>query len=216
MLRRQRAIEFVPSSKPLRGRRYDVPQHRAPETSDALRFCAVEGDLDLLDRRHRSTIEAGSSVVSTGPPLARLWPGGRRTAAGLGVDRGAYGRWPGVPRPWGAVGGVSGSMPSMLKRAARSSTHSGGVRWSASGIPVSRAKRRAAGRDQANLTTNRSPTTVLDDHHNGSAWAAGSGMGTATGYPLSSGATIRSASPRASAEHSASHLIPVTPATSRQ
>src|ERR1700730_7444476 len=72
MLRRQRAIEIVPGSKPLRWRRYDVPQHLAPETGDALRFCAVEGDLDLLDRRHRSTIEAGSFVVSTGPPLARL------------------------------------------------------------------------------------------------------------------------------------------------
>src|ERR1022692_1582650 len=72
MLRRQRAIEIVPGSKPLRWRRYDVPQHLAPETSDALRFCAVEGDLDLPDRRHRSTIEAGSFVVSTGPPLARL------------------------------------------------------------------------------------------------------------------------------------------------
>src|SRR5207244_6337764 len=71
MLRRQRAIEIVPSSKPLRWRRYDVPQHLAPETSDALRFCAVEGDLELLDRRHRSTIEAGSFVVSTDPPLAR-------------------------------------------------------------------------------------------------------------------------------------------------
>src|SRR2546423_7939230 len=58
MLRRQRAIEIVPRSKPLRWRRYDVPEHLAPETSDALRFCAVEGDLDLLDRRHRSTIEA--------------------------------------------------------------------------------------------------------------------------------------------------------------
>src|SRR5215211_1682770 len=56
MLRRQRAIEIVPSSKPLRWRRYDVPQHLAPETTNALRFCAVEGDLDLLDRRHRSTI----------------------------------------------------------------------------------------------------------------------------------------------------------------
>src|SRR5215469_2384661 len=73
LLRRQRAIEIVPRGKPLRWRRYDVPQHLAPETSDALRFCAVEGDLDLLDRRHRSTIEAGSFVVSTGPPLARLW-----------------------------------------------------------------------------------------------------------------------------------------------
>src|ERR1700738_1848864 len=81
MLRRPRAIEIVPGSKPLRWRRYDVPQHLAPETSDALRFCAVEGDLDLLDRRHRSTIEAGSFVVSTGPPLAseQLRFDGRRT-----------------------------------------------------------------------------------------------------------------------------------------
>src|ERR1022692_4131708 len=71
MLRRQRAIEIVPSSKPLRWRRYDVPQHLAPETSDALRFCAVEGDLDLLDRRHRSTIEAGLSSS----PRARPWLG---------------------------------------------------------------------------------------------------------------------------------------------
>src|ERR1700730_831455 len=73
MLRRQRAIEIVPGSKPLRWRRYDVPQHLAPETGDALRFCAVEGDLELLDRRHQPTIEAGSFAVSTGPPLARLW-----------------------------------------------------------------------------------------------------------------------------------------------
>jgi hypothetical protein len=58
MLRRQRAIEIVPSGEPCRWRRYDVPQHLAPKTSDALRFCAVEGDLELLDRRHRSTIEA--------------------------------------------------------------------------------------------------------------------------------------------------------------
>ena len=58
LLRRQRAIEIAPGGKPLRGRRYDVPQHLAPETSDALGFCAVEGDLNLLDRRHPSTIEA--------------------------------------------------------------------------------------------------------------------------------------------------------------
>src|ERR1700690_2293874 len=65
MLRRQRAIEIVPSSKPLRWRRYDVPQHLAPEASEALRFCAVEGDLELLDRRHWSTIEAPlSNAVS--------------------------------------------------------------------------------------------------------------------------------------------------------
>ena len=67
MLRRQRAIEIAPSSKPLRWRWYDVPQHVAPEASDALGFCAVEGNLELLDRRHRFTIEVGSLVVSTGP-----------------------------------------------------------------------------------------------------------------------------------------------------
>src|SRR5438034_9940662 len=71
MLRRQRAIEIVPGSKPLRWRRYDVPQHLAPETSDALRFCAVEGDLDLLDRRHRSTIEARPSHRRPGPGSPR-------------------------------------------------------------------------------------------------------------------------------------------------
>src|SRR5260370_11892933 len=73
MLRRQRAIEIVPGSNPLRWRRYDVPQNIAPETSEALRFCVFEGDLDLPDRRHGSTIAAGSFVVSAGPPLARLW-----------------------------------------------------------------------------------------------------------------------------------------------
>ena len=36
MLGRQRAIEIVPSSKPLRWRRYYVPQYLAPETGDAL------------------------------------------------------------------------------------------------------------------------------------------------------------------------------------
>src|SRR5829696_3908303 len=82
MLRRQRAIEIVPSGKPLRWRRYDVPQHLAPETSDALRFCAVEGDLELLDRSHRSTIEARrghrrQDRISTYPsvPCTRIrWP----------------------------------------------------------------------------------------------------------------------------------------------
>src|ERR1700676_4436847 len=97
MLRRQRAIEIVPSSKPLRWRRYDVPQHLAPETSDALRFCAVEGDLELLDRRHRSILEAGSFVVSAGlestrssPPLRFMLrltsAAARRCATRLGCD----------------------------------------------------------------------------------------------------------------------------------
>src|SRR6516164_4933528 len=67
---RQRTIEIVPRGKPLRWRWYDVPQHVAPETSDALRFCAVEGDLELLDRRHRSTIEAVPFAVCRHPPAA--------------------------------------------------------------------------------------------------------------------------------------------------
>ena len=54
----RQAIVIVPGGEPLRWRRYDVPQHVAPETSDALRFCAVEGDLELLDRRHWPTIAA--------------------------------------------------------------------------------------------------------------------------------------------------------------
>src|SRR5262249_42567801 len=76
LLGRQRAIEIVPSSKPLRWRRYDVPQHLAPETSDALRLCAVEGDLDLLDRRHRSTIKAVRWNRSGG--MCLLYRGGQR------------------------------------------------------------------------------------------------------------------------------------------
>src|SRR6266542_865787 len=112
MLRRQRAIEIVPSSKPLRWRRYDVPQHLAPETSDALRFCAVEGDLDLLDRRHRSTIEAGSFVVSTGPPLAstavtlRDWGAG---ASSVVPDQPAQGKGPRLSTVR-ALGSVAGHM----------------------------------------------------------------------------------------------------------
>src|ERR1700733_14160461 len=86
MLRRERAIEIDPSSKPLRWRRHHVPQHLAPETSDALGCCAVEGDLKLLDRRHRSTIEPGSFVVSMGPPLARLLAGLWECAVDLRVD----------------------------------------------------------------------------------------------------------------------------------
>src|SRR6266496_200450 len=82
MLRRQRAIEIVPSSKPLRWRRYDVPQHLAPETSDALRFCAVEGDLDLLDRRHRSIVEAGSFVVCASRTTCASVSAGRSCRSG--------------------------------------------------------------------------------------------------------------------------------------
>src|SRR6184192_3822389 len=93
MLRRQRAIEIVPSSKPLRWRRYDVPQHLAPETSDALRFCAVEGDLDLLDRRHRSTIEAGSA------PHHQHGSGWEFSASRDPRTRAPAPRWRGRPAP---------------------------------------------------------------------------------------------------------------------
>ena len=68
MLRRQRAIEFVPGSKPLRWRRYDVSQHLAPEASEALRFRAIEGDLDLPDGRHGSTIEGFRRRAGLIPP----------------------------------------------------------------------------------------------------------------------------------------------------
>src|SRR6266513_2647923 len=93
MLRRQRAIEIVPSSKPLRWRRYDVPQHLTPETSEALRFCAVEGDLDLLDRCHRSTLEARVAGSHTGrsPPLVRL---------DIFQKRNMLEPWPALPRRW--------------------------------------------------------------------------------------------------------------------
>ena len=57
VLRWQRAIELVPRGKPVGRRRYDVPQHLAPETSDALRLRAVEGDLELLDRCHRPSLD---------------------------------------------------------------------------------------------------------------------------------------------------------------
>src|SRR6516165_9814033 len=68
MLRGQRAIEIVPASKPLRWRRYDVPQHVAPETGHALRIRAIEGDLELPDRRHQSTLDAGVVRRLRGPP----------------------------------------------------------------------------------------------------------------------------------------------------
>src|SRR5690242_4342714 len=62
-LGRQRAIELVPGREPLGWRRYDVPQHLAPEASHALGFRAVERDLDLPDRRHRYTIVLRRAVV---------------------------------------------------------------------------------------------------------------------------------------------------------
>src|ERR1700730_10787926 len=90
MLRRQRAIEIVPGSKPLRWRRDDVPQHLAPEAGDALRFCAVEGDLELLDRCHRTTIEAGAYRRLPGPALvsARVLRADRCWRVGIGQRAG--------------------------------------------------------------------------------------------------------------------------------
>src|ERR1700729_223033 len=95
MLRRQRAIEIVPASEPFRRRRYDVPQHLAPETSDALRFCAVEGDLDLLARRHQPTIKAGCWNTASDTP-AKL---ASRSCRAPGLRRGTS--------AWAPVGHVA-------------------------------------------------------------------------------------------------------------
>src|SRR5215469_10940878 len=108
MLRRQRAIEIVPGSKPLRWRRYDVPQHLTPETSDALRFCAVEGDLELLDRSHRSTIEA--RVASAASYLARRARRQPPQPPTLRAGAGPTTRWPrsghrAAPWAWTAPSG---------------------------------------------------------------------------------------------------------------
>src|SRR6516165_3190856 len=99
MLGRQRAIEIIPGSKPFRWRRYDVPQHLAPETGDALWFRAVEGDLELLDRCHQSTIDrpyqvphasagAGSrgGVRNAGGAVRSSAPSGEVAAASRRVD----------------------------------------------------------------------------------------------------------------------------------
>ncbi|CAM5570848.1 hypothetical protein SGLAM104S_09843 [Streptomyces glaucescens] len=50
VLRGLGAVVIVPSGEPRRRRRYDVPQHLAPEASEPLGFRTVEGDLELLDR----------------------------------------------------------------------------------------------------------------------------------------------------------------------
>jgi hypothetical protein len=80
-----------------------------------------------------------------------------------------------------------------------------GSRASVVRTPISRAKRSAAGRDQANFTMNWSPTGSLPEWYSGFCLPAG--PGTVTGYSLSSGATVSSASRSAAAEHSASHFI---------
>ena len=49
--------------------------HLAPEPGDALRFRAVKGDLDLLDRRHRSTIEARCPPAAPGKVGEPGFPG---------------------------------------------------------------------------------------------------------------------------------------------
>jgi hypothetical protein len=56
---------------------------------------------------------------------------------------------------------------------------------------ISCATRSAAGRDHENFAMNRSPTAAVDDCHSGSSLPTGSG--TVMVYPLSSGATARSA-----------------------
>src|SRR3954469_952049 len=116
MLRRQRAIEIVPSGKALRWRRYDVPQHLAPETGDALRFCAVEGDLDLLDQRHRSTIEPRSFIVSTDPPLAGSW---RMRPTLEDPARSRHRSWPAPPGARGTSDGAITSYAMPIERSNR-------------------------------------------------------------------------------------------------
>lgn len=69
-LKRQRAVEIVPGGG---------PQHLTPEASEAIRFCAVEGDLEPLDRWHRRSVPR---TKETAPLISR----GTRTsswAAGL-------------------------------------------------------------------------------------------------------------------------------------
>jgi hypothetical protein len=78
--------------------------------------------------------------------------------------------------------------------------------------PISRARRSAAGRDHANFTMNCSPAARAARLPQ-QVFLAGR-PGTAMEHPLSSGATTRRASPGAAAEHSASQVIPGTPATS--
>ena len=65
VLRRQRAVVLLPRGKALGDRRYDVPQHLAPESGEARRFRAVEGHLELFDRGHWRTI-TGVLLISPG------------------------------------------------------------------------------------------------------------------------------------------------------
>ena len=104
--------------------RYDVPQHLAPETSDALRFCAVEGDLDLLDRRRRPTIEARPShpaAYGRRPPRlvdGARWPRGH--PAPMGLERGHP-----VTTRIGSDGTQGGAERSSRARAARQAVAGG-------------------------------------------------------------------------------------------
>lgn len=50
-----RAFVVGPGSETLRNRRLDVSQHRTLEAGDARRLRAVEGDVEVPDRRHRPT-----------------------------------------------------------------------------------------------------------------------------------------------------------------
>ena len=65
---------------------------------------------------------------------------------------------------------VAGAAPEGYTLLATTSGRNGirGSRPSAVRMPISMARRRAAGRDQANFTRNRPSATVLDDHHCGS------------------------------------------------
>src|SRR4051794_33084178 len=81
-LSRQRAIEVAPARKPFRRWRHYISQRLTPKESDALRICAVESDLKLLDRRHPPTLKdvprpVPRATASVGVP-AEGWPAGRQ------------------------------------------------------------------------------------------------------------------------------------------
>ncbi len=68
-LGRQAAVVVRPGGEALRRRRNHIAQHLAPEPRDPLGFRAVEGDLDLLDRCHPSSVAHNAAVRRGVPPV---------------------------------------------------------------------------------------------------------------------------------------------------
>lgn len=135
-LRWQRAVEFLPGGETRRWRRHHVPQHFAPEASDALRFCAVDSDLDLLDRRHGPTVQRRADpAIARDPgcgPLRRACP---RTVRKTD-NRQAHGTIL-------AVGARARVVPSSLRRAALAED-----RYTRSGEVVAVARSSCHGHDE--------------------------------------------------------------------